>query len=207
MAWRSGLADESDSLVPQRGEKRGLVDLANRNAALAYESRFIRATRRNTRRSRGCRRCWRCPRCRVGSNASTFRPFRAAKRSPRWSCVRTAACGGASIASSRSKGAPARRAISGMRRRPRVRQQRLCRDARSRRCGDTRKLLEHGGPFPDLMVIDGGKGQLSSAYSALRDVGPGEPGRGRDCRRRKSCSSRATTPIPLPWPSTIRRSC
>src|SRR5919201_6446534 len=27
-------------LVPQRGEKRGLVDLANRNAALAYQTRF-----------------------------------------------------------------------------------------------------------------------------------------------------------------------
>jgi len=31
-------------LVPQRGEKRGLVDLATRNAALAYRSRFNRGT-------------------------------------------------------------------------------------------------------------------------------------------------------------------
>src|SRR5438132_1693755 len=31
-------------LVPQRGEKRGLVDLANRNAALAYQSRFNQTT-------------------------------------------------------------------------------------------------------------------------------------------------------------------
>ncbi len=34
-----------------------------------------------------------------------------------------------------------------------------------------RKLLELGGPYPDLIVIDGGKGQLSAAYAALRDVG------------------------------------
>ena len=27
-------------IVPQRGEKRGFVDLANRNAALAYQTRF-----------------------------------------------------------------------------------------------------------------------------------------------------------------------
>jgi len=27
-------------LVPQRGEKRGFVELANRNAALAYQTRF-----------------------------------------------------------------------------------------------------------------------------------------------------------------------
>ena len=31
-------------VVPQRGEKRGLIDLANRNAALAYQTRFNQAT-------------------------------------------------------------------------------------------------------------------------------------------------------------------
>src|SRR5216110_1177586 len=31
-------------VVPQRGEKRGLIDLANRNAALAYQSRFNQTT-------------------------------------------------------------------------------------------------------------------------------------------------------------------
>src|SRR5687768_6708765 len=31
-------------LAPQRGEKRGLVDLANRNAALGYQTRFNQAT-------------------------------------------------------------------------------------------------------------------------------------------------------------------
>jgi excinuclease ABC subunit C len=35
----------------------------------------------------------------------------------------------------------------------------------------SRKLLEQGGPFPDLMLIDGGGGQLSAAYAALQDVG------------------------------------
>src|SRR4030095_3942027 len=34
-----------------------------------------------------------------------------------------------------------------------------------------RRLLEHGGPFPDLILIDGGKGQLSSAYAALEELG------------------------------------
>jgi excinuclease ABC subunit C len=34
-----------------------------------------------------------------------------------------------------------------------------------------RKLLEHGGPFPDIVLIDGGKGQLSSAYQALEELG------------------------------------
>ena len=34
-----------------------------------------------------------------------------------------------------------------------------------------RKLLEQGGPFPDLVLIDGGKGQLSAAYAALETLG------------------------------------
>jgi excinuclease ABC subunit C len=34
-----------------------------------------------------------------------------------------------------------------------------------------RKLLEEGGPFPDLVLIDGGKGQLSAAYEALEELG------------------------------------
>jgi excinuclease ABC subunit C len=37
-----------------------------------------------------------------------------------------------------------------------------------RRC---RKLLEQGGPFPDLVLIDGGKGQLSAAYAAFAELG------------------------------------
>ena len=36
-----------------------------------------------------------------------------------------------------------------------------------------RKLLEIGGPFPDLILIDGGKGQLTSAYAALHELGLG----------------------------------
>ena len=36
-----------------------------------------------------------------------------------------------------------------------------------------RKLLENGGPFPDLILIDGGKGQLSAAYEALESLGLG----------------------------------
>ena len=34
-----------------------------------------------------------------------------------------------------------------------------------------KKVLEAGGPFPDLILIDGGKGQLAAAYASLRDLG------------------------------------
>jgi excinuclease ABC subunit C len=33
------------------------------------------------------------------------------------------------------------------------------------------RVLAQGGPFPDLIVIDGGKGQLAAAYEGLRTVG------------------------------------
>jgi excinuclease ABC subunit C len=33
------------------------------------------------------------------------------------------------------------------------------------------RVLEEGGPFPDLILIDGGKGQLNAAYEALEQVG------------------------------------
>src|SRR2546425_895780 len=34
-----------------------------------------------------------------------------------------------------------------------------------------RKMLELGGPFLDLVLIDGGKGQLTAAYAALEELG------------------------------------
>lgn len=34
-----------------------------------------------------------------------------------------------------------------------------------------RKIMESGGPFPDLILIDGGKGQLGAAYEALEELG------------------------------------
>jgi excinuclease ABC subunit C len=34
-----------------------------------------------------------------------------------------------------------------------------------------RKVLKAGGPFPDLIVIDGGKGQLAAGYEALESLG------------------------------------
>ena len=33
------------------------------------------------------------------------------------------------------------------------------------------RVSEQGGPFPDLIVVDGGKGQLSAAYEALESLG------------------------------------
>ncbi len=34
-----------------------------------------------------------------------------------------------------------------------------------------RRLMEENGPWPDLIMVDGGKGQLSAAFEALLDIG------------------------------------
>ena len=49
--------------------------------------------------------------------------------------------------------------------------------ARSSAAG-TGASLEEGGPLPDLIVIDGGKGQLSAAYEALEESGLSTAGGG-----------------------------
>ena len=89
------------------------------------------------------------------------------------------------------------------------------------------KVLEDGGPFPDLIVIDGGKGQLNAAYEALetrraveprRDRPGEERGAGLHARQRRSrsrsirtaprcacCSGSATRRIASRSPSTASR--
>jgi excinuclease ABC subunit C len=37
-----------------------------------------------------------------------------------------------------------------------------------------RRVLEQGGPFPDLVMVDGGKGQVTAAYDALEALGLGQ---------------------------------
>ena len=79
-------------VVPQRGEKRGLIDLANRNAALGYQSRFNQTTAAQYDALETLQAILGLPALPRGSNASTSRRSRAARPSRRWSSARTAAC-------------------------------------------------------------------------------------------------------------------
>jgi excinuclease ABC subunit C len=145
-------------LVPQRGEKRGFVDLANRNAALAYQTRFNQT------------------RAAQYDALETLQHVLALPTLPRRiECFDISTIQGSETVASMV----------------------VCEDGRMRR-GDYRKfrirsltgaqsddfkamqevvmrryrkLLELGGPFPDLVLIDGGKGQLSAAYAALEELG------------------------------------
>jgi excinuclease ABC subunit C len=167
-------------VVPQRGEKRGFVDLANRNAALAYQTRFNQAqtaqydaleTLQHVLALAALPRRIECfdistiqgsetvasmVVCEDGRmRRSEYRKFR----------IRGLGLGvwGSNEDGSRQL-APSPRPLA-----PRLQDDfAAMHEVVLRRY---RKLLEQGGPFPDLVLIDGGKGQLSAAYAALEELG------------------------------------
>jgi excinuclease ABC subunit C len=174
-AWLSSRAGRRVRVVvPQRGEKRGLVDLATRNAALAYTTRFNQATAAQYDALETLQSVLALPSlprriecfdistiqgsetvasmvvCEDGRmRRSDYRKYRIRGSLP-------AARGAESPASSFQSPASAPNDFAAMH------------EVVLRRY---RALLEQGGPFPDLIVIDGGKGQLSAAYEALGELG------------------------------------
>jgi excinuclease ABC subunit C len=169
-------------VVPQRGEKRGLVELANRNAALAYQNRFNQATAAQYDALETLRAILALPAlprriecfdistiqgretvasmvvCEDGRmKKSDYRKYR----------VRGWGLGAGGWTNASGLPLPSESAFPAS-------ELRVADDFASmhevvqRRY---RKLLEEGGPFPDLILIDGGKGQLTAAYAALEELG------------------------------------
>ncbi len=143
-------------LAPRRGEKRGLVDLAARNAALAYDARFNQA---------------------IAAQYDALEALQEDLALPtlprRIECFDISTIQGAETVASMVV------CEDGRMRRGEYRKYRIRSESRpddfkamhevvQRR---HRKLLEAGGPFPDLVLIDGGAGQLSAAYEALESLG------------------------------------
>jgi len=166
-------------LVPQRGEKRGLVDLATRNAALAYQIRFNQAT---------------------AAQYDALETLQAVLALP--ALPRRIECFDISTIQGSETVASMVVCEDGRMRRGEYRKYRIrgdsglgIRDSTAKsqipnpesRQNESRqddfaaihevvlrryrKLLEQGGPFPDLVLIDGGKGQLTAAYAALEELG------------------------------------
>jgi excinuclease ABC subunit C len=160
-------------LSPKRGEKRGLVDLAIRNATLAYQTRFGGGTTANY------------------EALETLRSVLHLEALPRRiECFDISTIQGAETVASMvvcEDGRMRRSEYRKFRVRPDVivdgpvgqgfspaDSPRFLDDFAAMRQVVTRryrKLLEAGGPFPDLIVIDGGKGQLAAAYEALESLG------------------------------------
>ena len=150
-------------LVPQRGEKRGLIDLANRNASLGYQSRFNHATAAQY------------------DALETLRSVLGLTTLPR-----RIACFDISTIQGSETVASMVVCEDGRMRRSEYRKFRIRGLEASPQPPVSnndfasmhevvrrhhRSLLEQGGPFPDLILIDGGKGQLSAAYAALEELG------------------------------------
>jgi len=179
-AWLSSRAGRRVKiLVPQRGDKRALVDLATRNAELSYRTRFNEITAAHF------------------DALETLRSVLGLPSLPRRiECFDISTIQGSETVASmvvcedgRMKRSDYRKfrikglSVFGSRlstgHEPRARSPEpgfgsddfaAMREVVQRRY---RKVLEAGGPFPDLLLIDGGKGQLSAAYEGLEGVGLG----------------------------------
>jgi excinuclease ABC subunit C len=158
-------------VVPQRGGKRGLVDLARRNADFAYRTRFSEPG---------------------GSQHEALATLQAVLSLPalprRIECFDISTIQGSETVASMVVCEDGRMK-RGDYRKYRIKGTAVGRSDHSGDGGDApvvpndfaamqevvhrryRKLLEEGGPFPDLILIDGGKGQLTAAYLALEALG------------------------------------
>ena len=157
-AWLGERAGRRVQLVvPSRGDKRGLVDLALRNATLAYDTRFGDAA------------------VQAFDALDTLRRVLDLPTVPRRiECFDISTLQGTNTVASMVV------CVEGRMRRSDYRKFAIrsvvaqpddfasMQEAVRRRY---QKLLELGGPFPDLILIDGGKGQLTAAYAALRELG------------------------------------
>jgi excinuclease ABC subunit C len=146
-------------VVPRRGEKRGLLDLATRNAALAYDTRF---------NEEGV------------AHYDALELVRQALSLP--ALPRRIECFDISTIQGSETVASMVVCEQGRMRRAEYRKFRVRGGGEARMPDDFaamrevvtrryRRALQEGGPFPDLVLVDGGKGQLSAAYEGLRDLG------------------------------------
>jgi excinuclease ABC subunit C len=151
--------------VPQRGERRGFVDLANRNAALAYQTRFNQAKAAQYDALETLQHVLALPALPRRIECFDISTIQGSETVASMVVCEDGRLRRAEYRKYRIKGigrsAPAQSAISND-------DFAAMHEVVLRRY---RKLLEQGGPFPDLVLIDGGKGQLSAAYAALEELG------------------------------------
>jgi len=155
-AWLSERAGRRvDVLVPRTPERRGLLELAMRNAAIAYQARFGGGEIANYEA---------LDRLREVLSLPSF-PRRV-------ECFDISTLQGSDTVASLVVCEDGRMR-KGEYRKFRVRGAALDDVASMREVVERRyaRLLESGAPHPDLILIDGGAGQLSAAYDALKALG------------------------------------
>jgi excinuclease ABC subunit C len=188
-------------VVPQRGEKRGLVDLANRNAELAYQQRFNQAAAAQYEALNTLQvilslptlprriECFDISTIQGSETVASMvvcEDGRMKKAEYRKFRIRGSGAG------FRDSGRNGTEQVSFLSSEPQVPSPEPRIPVPDPRAPKSeirvsspddfaameevvrrryRKMLEEGGPFPDLILIDGGKGQLTAAYAALQDLG------------------------------------
>jgi excinuclease ABC subunit C len=176
--WLSARAGRRVRLVvPKRGEKRSLLELATRNARVAYEARGRETSAGSADALEALRAVLQLtatPRRIDCFDVSTFQGAetvasmvvcedgRMQPREYRKFRIRPDDAplpAGVAVHAGAGAGAAAARILDDFRSMRQVVRRRY------------RAVAERGGPMPDLIVIDGGKGQLAAAYAALTDVG------------------------------------
>lgn len=162
--WLSGRAERRVRiLAARRGEKRALLDLAGRNAAIAYDTRFNAGNLAHADALEQLRQVFGLsilPRRIECFDISTIQGSETVAsmvvcqdgrlKRGEYRKFRVRAAG------ARASGAVAPNDFAAMR------------EVVFRRY---RRVAAEGGPVADLLVIDGGPGQLSAAYAALADAG------------------------------------
>ena len=152
-------------VVPQRGDKKGMMELAHRNAALSYRTRFDQSQTANYEALEQLQAVLRLP-----------------KLPRRIDCFDISTIQGSETVASmvvcedgRMKKSDYRKfRVKAQSPDPRSQSPRFLDDFAAMKqvvARRYRKVMEDGGPFPDLILIDGGKGQLSAAYEGLEEIG------------------------------------
>ena len=164
-AWLSARAERRVRIgVPRRGDKRALVDLVTRNAELAYRTRFNEIT---------------------AAHFDALENLRSSIALPvvprRIECIDISTLQGSDTVASMvvcEDGRMKKREYRKYRVEGSVAPSQQSRSkpddfAAMREVVQRRyqKVMSDGGPFPDLVLVDGGRGQLSAAYDALELIG------------------------------------
>jgi excinuclease ABC subunit C len=171
--WLSARAERRVRiLVPQRGDKKDMIDLAQRNAALSYRTRFdTEATAHYDALDllRGILKLPTLPRRIECFDISTIQGAETVASMVVCEDGRMKKSDYRKFRVRPSTAAPGAQDASGPPDAERVQDDfAAMKQVVGRRY---RHVLEQGGPFPDLMLIDGGKGQLNAAYEALEEIG------------------------------------
>ena len=142
--------------APQRGEKRDMIDLVEKNAKLAFEQRFRVLKPDMKRVLEELQETLELPHFPARIESFDISHIQGAENVAGMVVCDNGKMNRAEYRKFRIRGVEGANDVASMR------------EVVTRRY---RRLLEEGKPLPDLIMIDGGKGQLNGAAEAMRELG------------------------------------